>query len=110
MSYQHKQLAESAWQELNLMEQLANVGSEVSRALNWRERGKKDYSLRAFFRALELIDLTIADPKNRTRLKEICRMREVLVDYFYGENEYHGTPESLRKYFLSFNYAARKER
>ncbi len=110
MTYQHQQLAGGAWEKLTLMEQLANIGSEVSRALNWQEKGKKDFSLKAFYRALELLDLTIADPKNKHRLKEVCRTREVLVDYFFGDNKYKGTAESFRKYFLAFNYAARKNR
>ena len=35
---QHKELAASKWFEMNLMTQLGNVGSEVSRAINWRQK------------------------------------------------------------------------
>jgi hypothetical protein len=37
-------------------------------------------------------------------------VREALVDYFFGSNEYHSTPEAWKKYFLAFTYAARKNR
>jgi len=45
------------------MAQMANLGSEVFRTINWRKKGSEDDSQRAFFRALELLDLTIADKK-----------------------------------------------
>ena len=45
-----------------------------------REMGHADYARRAFERALELLDLTIADVKHRSRLRELTRLREVLAD------------------------------
>ena len=63
----------------------------------------------AFIRALELLDLTITDPRWHRRLKELTRLREVLCDYFVGENQYNVTPDSLNNYFLAFNYAARNK-
>ncbi len=107
MNAQHKDLAAGRWQSLTLISQLGNAGSEVERALRWKEKGNAEYSRLAFERALELIDLTIADPKNNKRLREITRMREMLVDYFFAENEFRSTPESWRKYFLAFAVAAR---
>jgi hypothetical protein len=101
----YKELAAGRWQQLSLIEQMANIGSEVHRMIAWRER-KPEYSQLAFERALELLDLTIADPKHRGRLKEICRVREVLVDFRF-DNEYGSTDESWEKYFYAFNFAAR---
>ncbi|MFH0887052.1 MAG: hypothetical protein V1843_02670 [bacterium] len=63
MSHQHRELASGRWQSLSLMEQLANVGSEVERTISWRKKNNADYSRMAFDRALELLDLTIADRK-----------------------------------------------
>lgn len=102
----HKQLAAGRWFELSLIEQLANVGVDVERAIRWRNKGNLEYSRQAFERALELLDLTLADPKNRKRLKEPCRVRELLVDYFAYDNEYGSTDELWQKYFFAFNYAA----
>ena len=108
MSYQHKELAAGRWRELPLGEQMANIGGEVERALSWREKGNAEYSRKAFERALELTDLTLADPHRRSHLKEIARLREALVDYFHGANEFESTEISWRKYFSHFTYAARK--
>jgi hypothetical protein len=106
MSYQHKQLAEGRWFEFNFFEQMANTGSEVERAIIWKDKNK-EYSIKAIDRALELLDLTIADIKNRQRLKELTRLRETLVDYFYFDNQYSTFAQSLRNYFHAFNYAVR---
>jgi hypothetical protein len=110
MSVQHKEMEAGRWQAMTLMEQLANVGSEVSRALNWRAKENADYSMRAFERALELLDLTIACPAHRRRLKEIVRMREVIADFFVGDNKYGSTSELLNKQFLAYAVAARNGR
>ena len=91
-----------------LLERMANIAGEVERAMNWRTKNNADYSQRAFERALELIDLTLEYNQKRSHLKEIARMRETLVDYFYGANEFKSTEASLRKYFSHFTYAARR--
>lgn len=92
------------------MEQLANVGSEVERALNWLNKNNPEYSRLAFLRALELLGLTIADPQNRHRLKEMTRLREALLDFFLGDNEFRSTEKSWRSYFYSFAYASALEK
>ena len=102
----HKGLTEKKWFAKNIFEQMANVGSEVGRALNWQGKNPKDSQM-AFERALELLDITVADPKNKSRLKELLRLREALVDYFVFENEYSSTKNSWQNYFYAFNYAAR---
>jgi len=50
--------------------------------------------------------LTIADPKNKKRLRELTRIYEVLVDYFAFDNEYGSTDQLWQNYFLAFNYLA----
>ncbi|MFH0876655.1 MAG: hypothetical protein V1863_00340 [Candidatus Omnitrophota bacterium] len=107
MSYQHQELAKGRWFEFSLVEQLANVGSEVERTINWRNKGNHQYSRLAFERALELLSLTIDDPKNKARLKEPTRLYELLVDYFAGDNLYASSDKLWRNYFLAFAYAAR---
>lgn len=106
MKYQHQYLAAGRWYRLSLIEQMANIGSEVFRTMKWRQLDKK-ISWGAFTRALELIDLSLKDPKNKTRLKELCRVREVLVDFFFGSNQYGSSDKLWEKYFLPFNFAAR---
>jgi hypothetical protein len=103
---QHPGLASGRWHTVPLVEQLANVGSEVERALGWTSKGNPDYSRRALERGLELLELTIADPKHRHRLKELTRLREVLLDYFLGENQFGSTESSWRSYFHAYGLAA----
>jgi len=106
----HKGLADGRWFKLSLVEQLANVGCDIERTIKWRNRGDLKISRQAFERALELLDFTIADPKNRKRLKEIVRTREALVDHFVYDNEYNTTDECWQNYFFQFNYAAAIQR
>jgi hypothetical protein len=108
MSYQHKDLALGRWKKMSLLDQMANIGSEVERALNWRAKNNSDYSRMAFERILELIDLTLEIPGEFASLKEITRMREAIVDYFSGSNQFMSTESSWRKYFSHFTYAARR--
>lgn len=107
MNFQHKKLSQGGWQKLSLFEQMANIGSEVERAINWKNKGDEEYSKMAFERALELIDLTIADEKNRKRLREITRVREALADYFVGGNQFSSSDQSWKNYFYAFAFASR---
>ena len=110
MTYQHKSLAAGRWRQMPFAEQMANVGSEVERALTWRAKGNPVYASRAFERALELMDLTLASVQGFARLRELARAREALVDYFTGTNQYGSTDALWRKYFMPFVYAARRLR
>ena len=96
-----------ALMKTNAPARMANVGSEVERAIRWREKNS-EYSEMAFWRMLELLDLTIDDKKNHSRLKELGRLREILIDYFKFNNIYGSTAEKWRNYFNAFNYAAVK--
>jgi len=98
----HPEMAAGRWYALSLLEQLANTGSEVERALTWAAKENAAYSAKALDRALELLDLTMADPKNRHRLKEIARVREALLDYFIGSNEFGSSPASWHAYFQAY--------
>ncbi|MGI8657204.1 MAG: hypothetical protein ACR2K4_00320 [Candidatus Limnocylindria bacterium] len=101
----HATLAGGRWATLTLVEQLANIGSEVGRA---RAQGNEQRLAPALDRALELFDLTLADDRWRARLKEIARSREVACDFLVGVNVYRSTAGSLEAYFLPFAVAARK--
>ena len=106
----HKQLAAGRWFELSLIEQLANIGSDIERTITWKKKGDMSYSRKAFERALELLHLTIADPKNKKRLKEIVRVKEALIDHFVFDNQYATTDESWQQYFYNFAFAAALKR
>jgi len=108
----HRELTAERWFTFTLAEQLGNVGSEVSRTLKWRSRNP-EIAERAMARVLELIDLTLDDPRQRSsvaRLREICRVREVLLDFLVGPNQYNSTELTLQRYFDAFAVAAAKAR
>jgi hypothetical protein len=97
----HKEAAAGRWFEFSLLEQMANIGSEVGRAA----RGDK----KAVDRALELFDLTLSDPRwiQQKRLREIARARELFCSAAQGEDIYHTSLQDLELYFYSFMIAAR---
>jgi hypothetical protein len=110
MNSAHQELAAGKWLTLSFLEQMANIGSEVERAIKWKNKGNADFFQLAFTRAIQLLDFSLADKKNNARLKELVRIRETLADYFLFNNQYGSSDEKWRRYFYCFNYAARKDR
>ena len=110
MTVEHRELAAGRWRELSLAEQLGHIGSEISRATRWTSRNPA-LAQGALYRALELFDLTLDDPRHRqapARLREIARAREVVADFLAGPNQYQSTAESLQRYFDAYTLAARR--
>lgn len=107
----HPGLASGRWQELTLAEQLGNIGAEVGRAIRARASGDDRRLEGALARALDLFDLSLADPRWRgARLREIARAREVTCDFLVGDNVYGSTAETLDRYFTQFALLARRGR
>ena len=104
--FQHKALADGKWFEMTLCAQMGNIGSEISRAIKWQYKNPAIYES-CIYRAIELIDLTLSDPRLRYRCKEIARTKEVLCDVWFGGKMFNSTLESLEKYFNQFALAAR---
>lgn len=111
MTQFNQDLTKERWFGLSLNEQLANVGSEVHRAIVWKITDPRRSAF-AVESALELLDLILEDPhhKKTPAVQELCRAREALGDYFYCENEYKSTDESWQQYFGAFEYMAALER
>ena len=108
---QHSNLAAGRWRELSVIEQFANIGSEVGRAMAAHERGMTERSQAALTRAFELFDLTLVNPSLRSSARrEAARVRELVADWFYGDNQYNTSPESWNRYFTQFAVAANAAR
>ena len=104
----HKRVAAGGWDRLELVEQLGNVGTEVDRAIRAHQAGRTTRFESALERALELFDLTAADPRWRGhRCQEILRAREEFCRLFFDPDVPSGSAEGLRRYFFSFGHAAR---
>lgn len=104
MAPTHNQLAAGRWHTLSLVEQLANVGSDVARAARWYGKDQQRCE-QAFERALELLDLTIADVRWKGRRRELTRA--LLCDAMFGGQTYGSDLASLDRYFFHFAMAAR---
>ena len=103
----HRNAAER-WGQLELVEQLGNMGSEVERAIRAHEAGQADRFESALERALELFDLTAADPRWRGhRCQEILRVREEFCRLFFDPHVPPDSARGLRRYFFGFAWAAR---
>jgi len=106
--YQHSPELIERWPQMSLREQMGNIGSEVSRAIRWKDRNEKRF-WGAFARALELLDLSIEaavaydrthQPANHTG--ELCRAREELCDFLVGGNTWGTDPVRLQRYYDQF--------
>lgn len=107
----HKNLVEAGrWTEMSFTLQMANIGSEVQRAVRWKEKGKKDREKSSADRALELLDLTISGTRRESSRKELYQLRNVLIDYFSDSNDEVVLGEQLNHYFNCFAQKAAKER
>jgi hypothetical protein len=106
----HAGLTPEKWAEQSLMLQMANIGSEVFRAISWRERGYPDKGYAAGARAIELFNLTMSGDLPLHRRREVGRAKECFVDYYWGDNQYGSTAANLRSYFMVFTALAQRER
>lgn len=105
----HQNLASGRWFQLSLVEQLANIGSEVGRARKWRGKDK-DIFWSAVERALELFSLTIRDNRwGAYRLREVSRAHELFCDAVLGGENYNTSLKDLEDYFLPFALLARRK-
>lgn len=86
------------WQQLSLAQQLGQVGSEISRGRHWEN--KKDLASRqkALARALDLLSLTLDDPRWVTRRRELARFQEVLASWYAQKETYQVLPDALEQY------------
>lgn len=69
---------EARWRGFSLLQQIGHVTSEVTRARIWGQRGDESSRRQALCRALELIDLSLA--QRRGSLREWARLRELICD------------------------------
>lgn len=99
---------ETRWRRFSFYQQMGNIASELSRAAGFEKKRNEKQTRSALWRLLELVDLTIEDPKNRSRLRELCRFKEILADWYCGTGIYRPRPESLKRYAMDFALLARK--
>ena len=81
---------------------MGHIASELTRAYNFDQQN--DFKLRnqSLIRALELIDLTLADKRWRFGVTEIARFRELVADWFSGLKIYDVPSKQLIDYCMVF--------
>jgi len=105
----HPQMAAGRWATMPLVEQMANIGSEVDRAIRAHAERKAVRFDHALARALELFDLTAADARwAGPRRREILRAREEFCRLFFDPDVDAASAAGLSRYFLHFAVAARR--
>jgi hypothetical protein len=107
----HTTLTPERWMRFSFAEQMANVGSEIFRAMRWRGEDEKLFRT-SVDRTVELLDLTIevSSGAGGARIRELTRLREGLVDYLLYDNVFASSDRSWESYFGAFDLAASKVR
>ncbi|HEY2810244.1 MAG TPA: hypothetical protein VGJ00_02495 [Rhabdochlamydiaceae bacterium] len=105
---EHLEAARASWAKFSLEEQMANIGSEVSRALRAQDNPSRYWG--AVARTLDLFYLTVEDPRWKGRLKEILRVRELFAAAALGSDEFKTSLQDLNRYFDCFAWLARSGR
>lgn len=98
----------AAWSEMDIFNQMGNIGSEVGRALAAKRQGKTDRCQAAFSRGLDLIDATASDwaAKKYPGLKELLYARELFAESITTDK----VDPTLEAYFMQFAIAVRLNR
>ena len=96
------------WQRFSLVEQLANVGSEVDRTIRAHDSGATARFDNALSRALDLFDQTASDTRwSGPQRREVLRAREEFCRLFFDPTVSPESSAGIRRYFLEFAVAAR---
>lgn len=98
----------AAWANLDVFNQMGNIGSEVGRALSAKRQNKPERCQAAFYRGLDLIDVTASlwAAQKRTGLKELLYARELFAESITTDR----VDATLEAYFMQFAIAARHNR
>lgn len=90
------------WFAMPVYEQISNIGSEVARAIRYKNRGDIQKTHNFCDKAIEFWEMSKRDPKNKHRIGEFDCAIEELSDYFKGDNKYNTSDEILRRYYDAF--------
>jgi hypothetical protein len=96
------------WAEMDVFNQMGNIGSEVGRALNAKRQGKPERCQAAFYRGLDLIDETaqLWAVQKRAGLRELLYARDQFAESITTSR----LDTTLEAYFMQFAIAARSNR
>lgn len=107
MTFSHGASLAERWPTFSFAFQMANVGTDVSRAV--AAIGNPEKSRAALGRALELLTLTITNA-SAPRQRELCRVREALAASYAGVESPIASLDEIDRYFQPFAFTAAMER
>lgn len=92
------------WNQLTILEQMGNIGSEVGRTLKLKRKGASYEA--ALIRALDLFDATVEHllQTNPYRIKEVLRSKDQFLQSVLIKDD-----PSIEKYFMQFAIPARRK-
>ena len=89
---------------MSLAEQISNIGSEVHRAIKWKNKNEPQKAKNFCNKAIEFLRIISDDPKNAHRRGEFEEAICELADFFFGENDYKTNDDILIRYYDAFLY------
>ena len=92
------------WFHMPIGNQMYNIGSEVGRAIKWKNKDNEQRKLNFTIKAIELFGLTKMDTKNAKRVEELNFYEQELLDYIIGENIYQNNDESIMKIYNQWEH------
>ena len=99
----HQTLTEEKWSVFPLYKQLIMIGNELNRAKNWIENKDVEKVKTCYERAFELFYLTIACLKDKRKLKELLRAKEMLGALYVAKTPDLNENIALLKALLSLD-------
>ena len=91
----------SRWYAMSVSEQILNIGGEVQRAVQRKEKGDPEGARDFLKKAMEWLELSKSDPKNKNRVEELTLAGEEVEDYF-NLNLWKNDSKSIMGYWDSF--------
>lgn len=99
----HKSLTSDLWNAKATDFQILSIGAELGRAKNHIKNKNIPEVKNSLARALELIDLTVEDPKWGKKFREFLRFREMTAQLYANEPENLGLCLGLYRVLLQMN-------
>ena len=97
------------WAKLSIIDQMANISSEVGRSFNARRQGQAENENLAIIRALDLFDATIDNliANKSIRSKEVLRSKDQYLSALLNPKFDEKAGASIEKYFTQYAIASR---
>lgn len=97
------------WANMSVLEQMANIYSEVGRTIKAKNAGDEQKFQAALARVLDLFAATIETLNNQKspRMREVLLAKYQFLGLFYARRRQED-PVSLERYFMQFAIAARR--